>query len=452
MPDQVRDAAGQAFDLAAGLPVRARLFALGPEEHLLSLTLHHIATDGWSLAPLWRDLSHAYGQRVQGRPPYMDPLPVQYADYALWQRDLLDTDDGTGATTAAVQLAYWTKKLTGLPPRIALPYDRPRPQNPTGRSGTCCFRWDGALLGAVRDLARECGATVSMVVQAGLAALLTRLGAGEDIPIGIAVAGRTDTALHDLVGFFVNTLVLRVDTSGAPGFRTLVARVRETGLEAYAHQDVPVERVVDALRPDRTDDRHPLFQTLLVWQNTPDAAPELTGATTEARELHTGRLVTDLEISVTETPGREPGADTLAGAAHFNADLFDRATVEELLDGLRRLLMDVAADPDRPVGGLDTRAAGERGERETAAADELRTGLADERRAGLAYEPRTDLVDERRAAPAYEPRTVPAADEPRTAPADEPRAEQPAPTAAAPAPCSPSCSRPRRPVRPAHRP
>ncbi|WP_033018180.1 condensation domain-containing protein, partial [Streptomyces rimosus] len=205
LPDQVRDAAGQAFDLAAGLPVRARLFALGPEEHLLSLTLHHIATDGWSLAPLWRDLSHAYGQRVQGRPPYMDPLPVQYADYALWQRDLLDTDDGTGATTAAVQLAYWTKKLTGLPPRIALPYDRPRPQNPTGRSGTCCFRWDGALLGAVRDLARECGATVSMVVQAGLAALLTRLGAGEDIPIGIAVAGRTDTALHDLVGFFVNT-------------------------------------------------------------------------------------------------------------------------------------------------------------------------------------------------------------------------------------------------------
>ncbi|WP_033018175.1 AMP-binding protein, partial [Streptomyces rimosus] len=247
----------------------------------------------------------------------------------------------------------------------------------------------------------------------------------------------TDTALHDLVGFFVNTLVLRVDTSGAPGFRTLVARVRETGLEAYAHQDVPVERVVDALRPDRTDDRHPLFQTLLVWQNTPDAAPELTGATTEARELHTGRLVTDLEISVTETPGREPGADTLAGAAHFNADLFDRATVEELLDGLRRLLMDVAADPDRPVGGLDTRAAGERGERETAAADELRTGLADERRAGLAYEPRTDLVDERRAAPAYEPRTVPAADEPRTAPADEPRAEQPAPTAAAPAPLLP---------------
>uniref|UniRef100_UPI002D2198CD non-ribosomal peptide synthetase n=1 Tax=Streptomyces rimosus TaxID=1927 RepID=UPI002D2198CD len=375
LPDQVRDAAGRGFDLAAGLPVRARLFALGPEEHLLSLTLHHIAADGWSLAPLWRDIAHAYGQRRQGRPPYWDPLPVQYADYTLWQRDLLDTDDGTGTTTAAAQLAYWTKKLAGLPSRIALPYDRPRPENPTGHSGTCCFRWDSALLEAVRDLARECGVTASMVVQAGLAALLTRLGAGEDIPIGVPVAGRTDVALHDLVGFFVNTLVLRVDTSGAPDFRTLLARVRETGLEAYAHQDVPVERVVDALRPDRPGDRHPLFQTLLVWQNVPTAAPALSGATTEARELHTGKLVTDLEISVTETPGRVPGADTLTGAAHFNADLFDRATVEELLDGLRRLLTDVSADPDRPVGGLDARTAGER---DAAPTDESHPRPADE--------------------------------------------------------------------------
>ncbi|MFH8407132.1 non-ribosomal peptide synthase/polyketide synthase [Streptomyces sp. NPDC018019] len=357
--DQVREAAGRDFDLAAEPPVRACLFALGPGEHLLSLTLHHIAADGWSLAPLWRDLAHAYDERRQGRPPSWDPLPVQYADYTLWQRELLDTDDGTGVTTAAAQLAYWTKKLAGLPARIALPYDRPRPDSPTGRSGTCCFRWDGALLAAVRDLARECGATASMVVQAGLAALLTRLGAGEDIPIGTPVAGRTDTALHDLVGFFVNTLVLRVDTSGAPDFRALLARVRETGLEAYAHQDVPVERVVEALRPDRPDDRHPLFQTLLVWQNAPGAVPGLSDATAVARELHTGKLVTDLEISVTETPGDGVGADTLTGAAHFNADLFDQATVEDLLDRLRCLLTEVTADPDRPIGVPDGRAAGE---------------------------------------------------------------------------------------------
>ncbi|MFI2235784.1 amino acid adenylation domain-containing protein, partial [Streptomyces chrestomyceticus] len=363
-PDAARrlvdEAARQEFDLAAEPPVRACLFVLGPEEHLLSLTLHHIAADGWSLTPLWRDLSHAYGERRQGRPPSWAPLRVQYADYALWQRDLLDADDGTGSTTAAAQLAYWTKKLTGLPDRIALPCDRPRPDAPTGRSGSCRFQWDSGLAQAVRALARECGATPSMVVQAGLAALLTRLGAGEVIPIGTPVAGRTDEALHDLVGFFVNTLVLRVDTSGAPDFRTLLGRVREIGLEAYAHQDVPVERVVEALRPDRTGDRHPLFQTMLVWQHTPAAAPALSGVTAEARELDTGALVTDLEISVTETPGGPAGTGSLTGVAHFNADLFDSATVEALLERLRSLLADGTADPDRPIGDLDVRTAAER--------------------------------------------------------------------------------------------
>ncbi|MFD7665091.1 amino acid adenylation domain-containing protein [Streptomyces sp. NPDC059788] len=355
----VREAACQGFDLAAEPPVRARLFVLGPEEHLLSLTLHHIAADGWSLAPLWRDLSHAYEERRQGRPPSWAPLPVQYADYALWHHELLDADDGTGVTTAAAQLAYWTGKLAGLPERIALPYDRPRPEEPTGAGGTCRFQWDDALTEAVRALARECGATPSMVVQAALAALLTRLGAGEDIPIGTPVAGRTDEVLHDLVGFFVNTLVLRVDTSGAPDFRSLLTRVRETVLETYAHQDVPVERVVDALRPGRPGDRHPLFQTMLVWQNTPDTAPVLSGTTAEARVLDTGALVTDLEISITETPGGA-GAGAVTGAAHFNADLFDRTTVETFLDRLRRLLTDVTADPDRTIDGLDVLTAEER--------------------------------------------------------------------------------------------
>ncbi|MFK8850910.1 amino acid adenylation domain-containing protein [Streptomyces sp. Ac-502] len=356
----VAEAARQAFDLAAEPPVRACLFVLGPEEHVLSLTLHHIAADGWSLAPLWRDLAHAYEARRRGRPPSWAPLRVQYADYTLWQRDLLGADDGTGRTTAEAQLAYWKKKLVGLPDRIALPCDRPRPDTPTGRSGTCRFQWDGGLAQAVRALARECGATPSMVVQAGLAALLTRLGAGEDIPIGTPVAGRTDEALHDLIGFFVNTLVLRVDTSGAPDFRTLLTRVRETGLEAYAHQDVPVERVVEALRPDRPGDRHPLFQTLLVWQHTPAAAPALSGVIAEARELETGTLVTDLEISVAETPGGPVGTGALTGAAHFNADLFDHVTVEALLERLRSLLADGTADPDRPIDDLDMRTAGER--------------------------------------------------------------------------------------------
>ncbi|MFH9426468.1 amino acid adenylation domain-containing protein, partial [Streptomyces sp. NPDC017529] len=355
----VREAARQAFDLATQPPVRAILFALGPEEHLLSLTLHHIAADGWSLAPLWRDLSYAYEERRQGRAPAWAPLPAQYADYTLWQRALLGTGGG-GGTREAEQLAYWTRKLAGLPEHVPLPGARPRRTDATGRSESCRFRWDGALLRAVRALARECGATPAMVVQAGLAALLTRLGAGEDIPVGTPVAGRTDEALHDLVGCFVNTLVLRVDTSGAPDFRTLLARVRETGLEAYAHQDLPFDRVVEALNPDRSGGRHPLFQTLLVWQNTPDATPRLPGLAAEAEELETGALVTDLEIGITETPGGIAGTDTLTGTAHFNADLFDRPAVAALVDRLRRLLEDVTADPGLPIGDLDVRTPEER--------------------------------------------------------------------------------------------
>ncbi|WP_414636758.1 amino acid adenylation domain-containing protein, partial [Actinophytocola sp.] len=223
----------RVFDLENGIPVRAELLRLDAEQHLLVLVFHHIAADGWSMAPLWRDLGTAYAARTKGRAPGWAPLPVQYADYTLWQREL-DTD---------AQLDYWREALAGLPDRTELPTDRPHPAVASYRGGFFTFDWDATLHGGLGELARDCGASVFMVVHAGLTALLTRLGAGTDVPVGTPIAGRTDQALEDLVGFFVNTLVLRVSTDGDPSFRELVGRVRERGLDAYAHQDVPFERL-----------------------------------------------------------------------------------------------------------------------------------------------------------------------------------------------------------------
>ncbi|MDS0137100.1 MULTISPECIES: amino acid adenylation domain-containing protein [unclassified Amycolatopsis] len=335
------------FDLGAGVPVRAELLTDGPRRHVLVLVVHHIAADGWSLSPLWRDIAVAYRARRHGEAPQWTPLPVQYADYTLWQRDLLAVEE-------EAQLAYWRETLEGLPERIALPLDRPHPPVSAYRGGFFTFTWDAGLQAALTDLARACGASPFMVVHAGLTALLSRLGAGTDIPIGTPIAGRTDPALDDLVGFFVNTLVLRVDTGGDPTFRDLVARVRDRGLDAYAHQDVPFERLVEALNPARSLAHHPLFQTMLAWQNTPGTGVELPGLTVTERPVGTGTAKFDLWFSFTERP------DGLHGQAEFNAEVFDRATVTGLLDRLETLLRQVAAAPDRRLGSLDVLTAAER--------------------------------------------------------------------------------------------
>ncbi|MFT7866116.1 MULTISPECIES: non-ribosomal peptide synthetase [Amycolatopsis] len=335
------------FDLGAGVPVRAELLTDGPRRHVLVLVVHHIAADGWSLSPLWRDIATAYRARLHGETPQWTPLPVQYADYTLWQRDLLASEE-------AAQLGYWRETLDGLPERVPLPLDRPHPPVSAYRGGFFTFTWDAGLQAALADLARACGASPFMVVHAGLTALLSRLGAGTDIPIGTPIAGRTDPALDDLVGFFVNTLVLRVDTGGDPSFRDLVARVRERSLDAYAHQDVPFERLVEALNPARSLAHHPLFQTMLAWQNTPGTGVELPGLTVTEQPVGTGTAKFDLWFSFTER------ADGLHGQAEFNAEVFDRATVAGLLDRLETLLRQVAAAPDRRLGSLDVLTAAER--------------------------------------------------------------------------------------------
>ncbi|MEU0537733.1 amino acid adenylation domain-containing protein, partial [Amycolatopsis tolypomycina] len=335
------------FDLGAGVPVRAELLSDGPRRHVLVLVVHHIAADGWSLSPLWRDIATAYGARLRGEAPSWTPLPVQYADYTLWQRDLLATEE-------AAQLDYWRETLDGLPDRIALPLDRPHPAMSAYRGGFFTFAWDAGLQAGLADLARACGASPFMVVHAGLTALLSRLGAGTDIPIGTPIAGRADAALDDLVGFFVNTLVLRVDTGGDPSFRDLVARVRERSLDAYAHQDVPFERLVEAVNPARSLAHHPLFQTMLAWQNTPGSGVELPGLTVTEQPVGTGTAKFDLWFSFTEA------ADGLHGQAEFNAEVFDKATVTGLLGRLETLLRQVVAAPDRRLGSLDVLTAAER--------------------------------------------------------------------------------------------
>ncbi|MFI9525237.1 amino acid adenylation domain-containing protein, partial [Streptomyces narbonensis] len=362
LTDALTSAARQGFDLADELPVRAHLFGpqAGPGEYVLLLVVHHIACDGWSLAPLVRDLAVAYGARVDGGAPEWSPLPVQYADYALWQRELLG-DPADAGSVLARQIAHWREALAGLGDEPALPTDRPRPLHPSHQGGVVPVDLPAELHGRLLDLARRSDSTLFMVVQAGLAALLTRLGAGTDIPLGTPVAGRSDEALHDLVGFFANTLVLRTDTSGDPTFRELVARVRETDLAAYAHQDVPFERLVEELNPVRSAARHPLFQVMLVLQNNAVATPRLSGLDLVGQEVLSLDVAKfDLTFDVTEAydaTGRPAG---IRGSAQYAVDLFDRGSTEGLVGRLVRLLEEAVADPDVLIGDLDVLAVDER--------------------------------------------------------------------------------------------
>ncbi|MGW7147131.1 amino acid adenylation domain-containing protein, partial [Streptomyces sp. NPDC054878] len=351
LAEAVATETSRGFDLTSEPPLSACLFAVGGA-HVLVVVLHHIAGDGWSLAPLARDLTEAYGARTAGSAPQWAPLPVQYADYALWQRELLG-DESDPESLLSRQLAYWRTQLGDLPEQLHLPTDRSRPTASTFRGDLVEFALDAELHGRLVGLARESGASVFMVVQAAFAALLSRLGAGTDIPIGSPVAGRTDEALDDLVGFFINTLVLRTDLSGDPTFRELVERVRETDLAAYAHQDVPFEHLVEVVNPTRSTSRHPLFQVMLTLQNNARADMRLSDLTLEQEGTPAETAKFDLSLSMHETQDADGGAAGLNGAFEFAVDLFDRATVEGIAERFGRLLSAAIAEPDRPVGDLE---------------------------------------------------------------------------------------------------
>ncbi|ROP35987.1 non-ribosomal peptide synthetase [Saccharothrix texasensis] len=352
-------ATGHRFDLAHGLPWRLWLFETAPDEHVLLLVVHHIAADGWSLAPLLRDLGAAYRARHAGAAPEFAPLPLQYADYALWQQDALgDEDDPDGAFSR--QVRFWRDRLAGLPEVLELPADRPRPDVPSHRGARVPLTVDGEVYGRLAEIARDTRTSVFMVLHAAVAALLTRLGAGTDIPLGTAVAGRSDEVLDDLVGFFVNTLVLRTDTSGDPSFKELLERVRQTDLAALAHQDVPFERLVEELNPRRSLARHPLFQVMLVLQNTPDPDVGLPGLDVAVADLRTAVAKFDLWFDLYETRDDSGAVTGVAGALEYALDLFDEATARRLVTRLGTLLAAVAADPATSLGRLDLLTAEER--------------------------------------------------------------------------------------------
>ena len=352
LPQAPSAAARQSSELSTEIPLRVQLFSLSQNGHVLLLVLHHIATDGWSFGPLGRDLARSYSARVKGEPLELPPLTVQYADYALWQRELLGIETDRESAIGR-QIAFWTKTLAGLPEELKLPIDRPRPVVAGYQGETVRIEISQELHGGLIGLARDNQASLFMVLQAGLAALLSRLGAGEDIPIGSPIAGRTDQALDDLIGFFVNTLVLRTDTSGDPSFNELLARVRKADLAAYAHQELPFERLVEILNPPRSLGRHPLFQVMLAFQNTPEASLEMPGviATLEPVVIQTAKF--DLLFNLNERRAAKGKSGGIEGIIEFRTDLFERGMVESISRRLVRLLEAVVADPSRAIGRIE---------------------------------------------------------------------------------------------------
>jgi amino acid adenylation domain-containing protein len=355
----VAGCSGCGFDLVSDVPVRGWVFRVSGECDVLLLVVHHIAVDGWSMGPLSVDLGVAYGARVRGVEPVWEALPVQYADYSLWQAEVLGGVDDPGSEVSR-GLAFWTQALADLPEEITLPVDRPRPAVSSNRSGAVPLLIPAPLHGKLTAVAKANQATLFMVLQAGLAALLTRLGSGTDIPLGTMVAGRDDEALSQLIGFFVNTLVLRTDTCGNPTFQELLGRVREADLAAYSHQYLPFDTLVEALNPTRTHNGHPLFQVALALENAATPGFSIPGLETVEGRPDIVLTKFDLTVQATESHLDDGTPDGIKGEVEFATDLFDPETVELLAARLVRLLEAVAGAPDTRIGDIDLLSGAER--------------------------------------------------------------------------------------------
>ncbi len=336
------------FDLIHGPVLRALLVRSRPSEHALLFTMHHIASDGWSSGILVHDVSRIYPAFAAGRRSPLPELPIRYVDYARWQRQTLQGEALEGL------LAYWRRKLGNPPAPLELPTDRPRPPLQRPEGAIEILEIAPGIAGAIKALGRREGATLFMVVAAGLQALLARMSGRSDILIGTPVAGRNRAELEGLIGFFVNTLVLRTDLSGDPPFREVLARVRQTALEAYAHQDLPFERLVEELNPERSLAHTPLFQVMCVMQNAPTQALELPGLAFEPLDLPATTAKFDLTLSAVD------GGEGMGGSLEYRTDLFDATTARRTLAHLATLLAGIAADPETPLARLPLLPAAER--------------------------------------------------------------------------------------------
>ncbi|MFI6870290.1 amino acid adenylation domain-containing protein [Nocardia sp. NPDC050406] len=348
LPDRIAAIASTGFDVTSEVPLRAALFRVDADdiEHVLVFVAHHISADGWSMGPLTRDVMVAYASRATGEPPAWSPLPVQYADYTLWQREVLGSEDDPTSLVSA-QTEYWRTALADLPDEINLPADRPRPPVASLRGGTVTFPISAEIQEGLRRIARERNATMFMVVHTALAVFLARLSGTGDIAIGTPVAGRGEAELDDVIGMFVNTLVLRTQVTGQLSFDELLAQVKDTDLKAFAHADIPFERLVEVLNPERSTARNPLFQVMLAFQNLQDSSFELPGLRISPLESGAQTSQFDLALAL-----RETGDAGIYAVFTYARDLFDESTVEVFAERFTALLEAITTFPDAPVGDL----------------------------------------------------------------------------------------------------
>ncbi|MCT7294319.1 amino acid adenylation domain-containing protein, partial [Rhodococcus sp. PAE-6] len=340
------------FDVTSEVPVAVRIFRVSDDEHILALVVHHVSADGASVGPLTRDLMTAYAARSHGDAPAWEPLPVQYADYALWQREVLGSEDDP-ESLAAKQVEYWKQALAGLPDQLDLPSDRPRPPSQSFRGESLQFTISPELHRGLQELARSKNATLFMVVNAAFATLLARLSGTRDIAIGTPIAGRGERELDDLIGMFVNTLVFRSDVDPAQSFERLLEGTRETDLGAFANADVPFERLVEVLNPVRSTARNPLFQVGLSFQNLARTQLELPGLTVSSTDFELQLAKTDLQLTVFDHYDDDGAPDVIDATFTYATDLFDESTVERFAQRFVRVVEAIVADPTTAVGDID---------------------------------------------------------------------------------------------------
>ncbi|MGM3309125.1 condensation domain-containing protein, partial [Anabaena sp. WFMT] len=325
------------FDLNNDLLLRVKLLHIGEQEYILLLTMHHIISDGWSIGVVVREVSQLYTAFCAGQPPTLPELPIQYADFAAWQRQWLKGE------VLQEQISYWRKNLEGLPPRLELPTDRPRPPVQRFQGAIHALTISPELTVALNQFSQQTGSTLFMTLLTAFKVLLGRYTNSTDIVVGTPIANRNQGETEQLIGLFANTLVLRTDLSGNPAFRELLSRVREVALGAYAHQDLPFEQLVEELQPLRSLSHTPLFQVMFVLQNAPLSELELAGLTLSAVETELGIAKFDLTLYMEQVDSG------LRAAFEYNTDLFDASTISRMAGHLQTLLTAIAANPDQQI-------------------------------------------------------------------------------------------------------